>query len=142
MMVHMITPFEERENLMRVTVTLDPVDVALLDRLAKLEGLNRSAELRAMLAQLRPILRATIEAFEGAMAQRERLNQAAANASLSEFEDLMPELEKLQNSYMGAVSRLEGKAAVAAARAETSPENPRPSNHGGHTPTPPPTEDL
>lgn len=122
-------------RLTRVTVTLDAVDVALLDRLAQLEGLNRSAELRQLLQQLRPMLRATVEAFEGAVAARARLTEAAAGATLAEFEAMLPEVEKLQNAYMGAMARLEGAAAA------SEHEDPRPSNHGGHTPTPTPTEE-
>lgn len=132
----------EESKLVRVTVTLDPVDVALLDRLAKLEGLNRSAELRLLLGQLRPMVRGAVEAFESAIAQRDKLSEAAKNATLAEFEAMMPELEKLQNSYLGAVSRLEGAAAVAALESPENGSDPRPSNHGGHTPTPPSEENI
>lgn len=117
------------EGLVRVTVTLDAVDVDLLDRLAKLEGLNRSSELRSMLTQLRPILRQTVHAFESAVHARERLDEAAQTATLSEFEAIMPEVERIQNAYLGAMARLEGTAAAAAA-------DPRPSDTGV-TPPPP-----
>lgn len=131
----MITPMQET-GLVRVTVTLDPIDVGLLDRLAKLEGLNRSAELRSMLAQLRPMIRATVEAFEQAHAQRDKLTQAAADATMEQFEAMLPEVERMQDSYLGAMARLEGLATAAEA------EDPRPSNHGGHTPTPLDTPDA
>lgn len=129
MVIHMETP-----RVVRVTVTLDPVDVHLLDRVAKLSGTNRSEELRGILSQLRPVLRATVEAFEGASRARESLNKAAAGATRAELEAMVPEVEKLQNTFLGAMARLEGAAAFAE-------QNPRSSNTGV-TPPPPPTEDA
>ncbi len=129
----MFTP----ENLARVTVTLDPVDVDLLDRLGKLESLSRSAELRGILAQFRPMLRQTVEAMEAVARQREAFDDTVAAASMEQLASLMPEVERLQNAYLGAFSRIEGAAAVAAAREDS---DPRPSNHGGHTPTAPPSD--
>lgn len=123
------------EELLRVTVTLPRVDVDLLDRLGRLEGQNRSAELRSMLAQLRPMLRQTVEAFEAAAAARDMLTSEAARAKVSEIEALMPEVQRVQNAYLGFMARLEGESAAAA-----SAEDPRPSNHGGHTPTESPLE--
>lgn len=123
----MITLVQD-DKLVRVTVTLDAVDVALLDRLAALEGLNRSAELRGMLAQLRPVLRATVEAFEAAARQRSQFDAAAAELEISKLQQMLPELERMQEAYLGGMARLEGLAAADA--------DPRPSNHGGHTPTP------
>lgn len=116
----------QESGVARVTVALDPVDVELLDRLAKLEGSNRSAELRGILAQMRPVIRATVEAFEAALRARDQLDQAAAQATVTELEAIMPDVQRLQNVYLGAVARLEGEAAAAE-------QNPRPSNHGGHT---------
>jgi len=127
----MITP---SRSLVRVTVTLDAEDVELLDRLAAIEGLNRSAELRSMLGQLRPMLRGSLAAFEAAAQQRDRLDEAAAAALPESLLALLPEVERLQNAYMGAMARIEGAAAAAAA----TDDDPRPSNHGGHTPPPPP----
>lgn len=129
----MITP---EENKVRVTVTLDPVDVELLDRLAALEGLNRSAELRSLLAQVRPMLRQTVEAFEAALAARELLTTEAAQTSVSQMQKMLPEAQRVQDAYLGFLARLEGEAAAALASAD-----PRPSSHGGHTPTPPDSED-
>lgn len=120
----------QESGVARVTVALDPVDVDLLDRLAKLEGSNRSAELRSILAQVRPILRGTVEAFEAALRARDQLNAAAASAAVSELEAILPDVEQLQNSYLGIIARLEGEAAAAE-------HDPRASNHGGHTPNPP-----
>ena len=122
---------------MRVTVALDPIDVDLLDRLARLEGSNRSAELRGVLAELRPVLRQTVEAFEAAMRTRDEFTRAAAQASASELADLMPEVERLQNVLLGSLARLGGQAAARAARAD---QDPRSSNHGGHTPLDGPPE--
>lgn len=121
------------ENLMRVTVTLHPQDVDLLDRLGKLEGANRSAELRAILEQFRPMLRQTVEAMEAVARQRAALDETIASASVQQLEALMPEVERLQNAFLGAFARIEGAAAAASADEDS---DPRPSNHGGHTPTP------
>jgi hypothetical protein len=126
---------QKRDGLQPVTVTLDPVDIDLLDRLGKLEGLNRSAELRSMLAQLRPMLRQTVEAFEAAASARDMLTVEASQAKVSELEALMPEVQRVQDAYLGFMARLEGESAAAEFDAD-----PRPSNHGGHTPTP--TTDL
>lgn len=125
---------EERRNMARVTVTLDPLDVDLLDRLAVLEGQNRSYELRTLLAQLRPVLRATVEAFEAASRARDQLDTAAAQATLTELQQMLPEAERMQASYLGAVAKFEGLSTVAELEAQT--DDPRHSNHGGHTPTP------
>jgi hypothetical protein len=114
--------------MMRVSLTLDPVDVDLVDRLARLEGSNRSAEVRSVLAQLRPVLQQTVETFEAALGARDALTRAAAEASAEEFETIQVELERLQLMYAGVLSRIEGAAAA----------DPRRSNHGGHTPTPTP----
>lgn len=127
------------ENLMRVTVTLHPQDVDLLDRLGKLEGANRSAELRGILEQFRPMLRQTVEAMEAVARQRAAFDETVAAASVEQLQALMPEVERLQNAYLGAFARIEGAAAAAAA---DEASDPRPSNHGGHTPTPPPNPDT
>lgn len=117
-------------GVMRVTVALDPVDVDLLDRLARIEGSNRSAELRSVLLQLRPILKQTVETFEAALRTRDEFTRAAASASAEEWQALMPEVERLSNVLLGSLARLEGAATAHAAEAS----DPRPSNHGGHTP--------
>lgn len=121
-------------NMLRVSVTLDPVDVALVDRLAALEGSNRSAELRSMLEQLRPVLRATVEALEGAARARDRFMQAAARVEVLDVASkLAPEVARINTTLLGSLARLEGAAA-----AEFEPvgddEDPHPSNHGGHIP--------
>ena len=105
----------KQPGLVRVTLTLDPVDVDLLDRLARLEGQNRSQEMRGVLGQLRPVLVATVEAFEAALVQRDKFDEVAATAAISGLEELLPEVEELARRYMGAMSRLEGSAAAAAA---------------------------
>jgi len=120
----------KRTGLVPITVTIDPIDVDLLDRLAKLEGINRSAELRSMLAQLRPMLRQTVEAFEAASAARDMLTAEAQQVHVSQLDALMPEVQRVQDAYLGFMARLEGESAAAEAA------DPRPSNHGGHTPTP------
>lgn len=120
-------------GLVRVTVTLDPTDVDLLDRLAALEGLNRSAELRSMLAQVRPMLRQAVEAFEAALKARDMLSDSARESNVSRLNAMLPEAQRVADSYLGFLARLEGEAAVAAT---LDGDDPRPSNHGGHTPTP------
>lgn len=111
---HMIVPTKQ-PNLVRISLTLDPVDVDLLDRLGKLEGRNRSQEMRGILEQLRPVLSATVDAFEAALAQRDKFDAVAATAAIQGLEELLPEVEKMARDYMGAMSRIEGAAAVAAA---------------------------
>jgi len=118
--------------MLRVTMTLDPIDVDLLDRLAVIEGSNRSAELRSILVHLRPVVQATVAAFEAALRTRTELGLAAAQASVLELQELVPEVERLQAFMVGSMARLEG-AAVARAT-ESDEQDPRPSNHGGHTP--------
>ena len=112
----------------RVSVTLDPADVALLDRLAAAEGGTRSSELRSILGQLRPTLTATVVAFEAALAARDRLDAVAAEASAGELQALMPELERVQSTVLGALSRIEGRAAAVG----EGIGDPRSGNHGGH----------
>lgn len=115
-----------------MTVALDPVDVDLLDRLAELEGSNRSAELRQMLGALRPTIRQVVEALEAALRTRDAFTQAAGAAAADELLELLPEVERIQNVMLGSLARLEG-AATARAAGPTD-QDPRPSNHGGHTP--------
>lgn len=117
----------------RVTLSLDPVDVELIDRLAALMGSNRSEQMRTFLAELRPTLRQTVETLEAALRQRDDLLRVVGEADVLGLQDLLPEVERVQNAVLGAMARLEGKMAAAEVA------DPRPSNHGGHTPTPPPT---
>ena len=137
-----------KRSLVPVTVTLDPVDVDLLDRLAALEGVKRSAELRSILAQLRPMLRQTVEAFEAAANARDLLTAEASAVQVSQLEALLPEVQRVQEAYLGFMARLEGETAVLDARRDDESDgaaatpDPRPSNHGGHTPTPPTSPDT
>lgn len=105
----------ENLGMKRVTMTLDPIDVDLLDRLAALEGRNRSEELRSILIEVRPMLAATVEAFEAALRQRDAFDEKAREAAVSGLLAVLPEVEALSRQYMGAMSRLEGGAAAAAA---------------------------
>lgn len=126
-----------QSGVLRVTVALDPVDVDLLDRLAALEGKNRSSELRGLLAQIRPMLRQTVEAFEAAFRAREQFDQAAAEATVSELQLIAPQIEQLQGQFLGMMARLEGAQAAAFAEALEPPS----SNHGGYTPLDDPGEE-
>lgn len=133
----MVIPLPQ-SGVLRVTVALDPIDVDLLDRLAALEGKNRSAELRGLLAQVRPVLRQTVEAFEAALRAREQFDQAAASATVSELEALTPQIEQLQGQFLGMMARLEGAQAAAEAALDREPPS---SNHGGYTPLNEPGEE-
>lgn len=95
----------------RVTVTLEREDLELLDRLAALEGSNRSAELRSMLASVRPMLKATVDALEAANRTKDTFYQQAAELALGDLTAVLPEVERLHTQYLGALSRLEGAAA-------------------------------
>ena len=119
---------QSESSVVRVTLTLDPIDVDLLDRLARLEGVNRSQEVRSILGQVRPMLKQTVEAFEAALAQRDAFDEAAAAAAVAGLEALLPEAEALSNQYMGAIARLEG--AVAA----VTPDPDAPASNTGATP--------
>lgn len=94
----------------RVTVSLAPEDVDLLDRLAVLEESNRSAELRTLLEAVRPTLKATVEALEAANRTRDTFLEQAATLALGDLRDVLPEMEKIHHTYLGALSRLEGAA--------------------------------
>ena len=115
----MVTPKENR-NFVRVTVTLDPIDVHLIDRLAFHEGANRSQELRGMLEQLRPMLQQLVATFDQAAEQRELLDKALVNATMSELEAIQPEVEEISRRFMGAMAKLEGHAAAASAPASNT----------------------
>jgi hypothetical protein len=118
-----------KRTLMPVTVTLDPIDVDLLDRLAALEGIKRSAELRSILTQLRPMLRQTVEAFEAASRARDMLTAEASNVKVSELEALLPEVQRVQEAYLGFMARLEGETAALDARLDDDGDAPA-SNTG------------
>lgn len=117
----------------RVSLSLDPVDVDLLDRLARAQGINRSEQVRQILAESRPMLRQTVETLEAALRQRDEFLQTIAEAEAAGLAELIPEVRRVQDSIVGSLSRLEGALAAHEALAD-----PRASNHGGHTPTPPP----
>lgn len=118
----------------RVTLTLDPVDVELIDRLAALQGINRSEQMREFLASARPMIRQTVETLEAALRTRDDLLVTIGEAHLAALPELVREVENVQNAALGSMSRLEGALAAAQSR------DPRPSNHGGHTPTPSPED--
>lgn len=117
-----------------MTVALDPQDVELLDRLARLEASNRSAELRQLLAHLRPALRQLCEALEAAERTRDRFAAQVRTTAAHELEAIRPDVERLAGQYLGLLARLEGAAAAEAA-AELD-RDPRSCNHGGHNSDP------
>lgn len=103
----------------RVTLTLDPIDVDLLDRLGVLEGRNRSQELRSILEQVRPMLAATVEAFEAALKQRDAFDEKAREAAVAGLTEILPEIENLSRQYLGAMARIEGAQAAQAPGSNT-----------------------
>lgn len=112
-------------GLVRVTVTLEPIDVDLLDRLAALEGSSRSAQLRALLVQVRPMISDLVGMFESVQAQRETLDEALKHATVSEIEAIAPELEEISRRFLGAVAKLEG--------AQTAGSGDAPASNTGAT---------
>jgi len=143
--------------IIRTSVTLDSVDVDLLDRLAKAQGLNRSQQLRQFLAEARPMLRQAVETLEAAMRTRDDFLQVIASTHGESMDAVLAEIEKVQNAALGSLARLEGAMAVHESK-DLDPDerliqafgkaqgievpaksDPRPSNHGGHTPNPPST---
>jgi hypothetical protein len=114
----MITP--TNQGMKRVTMTLDPIDVDLIDRLGRLEGRNRSEELRSMLIEMRPMLQATVEAFEAALRKRDEFDQKAAEAAAGGLMALLPEVENISAAYLGAISRIEGAQAAGDAPASNT----------------------
>jgi hypothetical protein len=115
-------------GLVRVTLTLDPVDVELLDALARFEGQNRSSEVRGLLAQVRPTMQQLVATFSAAEAQRESLDAAMLAATVSELQGVLPEAEELQRRMMGMLAKLEGQAAAAA-----GPDPDAPASNTGAT---------
>jgi hypothetical protein len=95
-------------GMVRVTVTLDPEDVRLLDALARFEGQNRSAELRGLLFQARPIMQQLVATFSTAEEQRASLDQALLNATLSDLVAVQPEAEEISRRMLGMLAKLEG----------------------------------
>lgn len=103
----------------RVTLTLDAVDVDLIDRLGAHEGMNRSQEIRAILQQFRPMMEELIKVLDFAAAQRDALDQALVQASIADLEAIQPEAEELARKFMGMTARLEGHAAASAPASNT-----------------------
>ena len=98
---------EPGRNGVRVTLSLDPADVEMLDKLAELEGTSRSAEVRNFLAALRPSMRGVIQAMEAARLSRSALTVAAAQQGANDLERLMPKLAELQGAVLGALAQIE-----------------------------------
>lgn len=104
---------QHQNGLVRVTVTLEAEDVRLLDAVARLDGQNRSAELRGLLAQVRPVLVQLVSTFEQVEAQRASLDTALVDASVSELEAIRPEMDQISRRFLGAMAKLEGHATAA-----------------------------
>lgn len=116
---------EAGAELVRVTLTLNRVDVELLDQLADLEGSNRSAEVRGILAGMRPSIEGVVKAFHAVAKSREQLQSQLLAATASDLEAIRPDIEAIQGKFVGLVARLEG------AEAAREAGDPRPSNYGG-----------
>ena len=125
--------YEAPENMRRVSLTLDPIDVDLLDRLTALGGGNRSEQIRAVLVQVRPAFRSLLAAFEAVRDEKQAFDQVAASiAETGGLAELVDEAERLQLAFLGSTSRLEGLAAFT--------KKP-PSSNTGVTPGTPPAPD-
>lgn len=113
-------PPSETENLRRVSLTLDPVDVELLDRLTALGGGNRSEQIRNVLIQVRPAFQSLLTALEAVRDEKVAFEKAAAAISeTGGLNDVLAEAERLQRAFLGAASRLEGLAASDAPASNT-----------------------
>lgn len=110
-----------KHGIVRFTASVEPEDLDLLDRLAKLGDSNRSAQLRMLLESMRPTLTATVNALEAAQRAKESFLEQAGEIALDELTEVLPEIEKVRKSMLGAMARLEGLATA----------NPRLGNHGG-----------
>lgn len=118
--------------LIRTSFTLPEEDVRLLDRLAALDDKNRSEMLRYLLEQMRPRMEQLVDILEMAKSNRDALLGEIGEATLAELDAIMPEVDRVDASVLGALSRLEGAMAAQAAEVE----DPRRSNHGGQNLTP------
>lgn len=138
--------------LIRTSLTLPEEDVRLLDRLAALDDKNRSEMVRFLLAELRPRLSQMVNILEAAKNTREALLTEIGTATMAELEALIPEVEKIDQQIIGAMSRIEGSLTAQQAEADLDqdeinliafgnaigkplppkPKDPRPGNHGGH----------
>lgn len=97
-----------KHGIVRFTASVEPEDLDLLDRLARLDGTNRSEQLRVILSSLRPTLSATVKVLEKAERTKQNfLNQVSENA-LGDLNDVLPEVERISNTIIGAMARLEG----------------------------------
>lgn len=110
-----------KNGIVRFTASVEPEDLDLLDRLARLGDSNRSEQLRMLLESLRPTLSATVRALEAAQQAKESFLEQAGEIALEELTEALPEIEKVRTSLLGAMARLEGLATA----------NPRGGNHGG-----------
>lgn len=99
----------------RITVTLQPEHVELLDRMARVKQSSRSAELRGLIEAAQPIMLSVVSAFEAAIGQQQLMDEAIRTASEQEVSALLPELQRLEQTFLGVMSRLEGAAASAPA---------------------------
>lgn len=98
----------------RVSLSLDPEHVELLDRLAAAQHSSRSAEVRTILEAARPVLESLVTTMEAVIHQKARVDEAIRGATEREVVGLMPEIERIQQTFLGVMSRLEGQAAAAA----------------------------
>lgn len=119
--------------LIRTSLTLPEEDVRLLDRMAAHDGKNRSEMMRSLLAELRPMMTQLIDTLDAAKANRETFMGAIGAATLSEFEVLRVEAEKLDRQVVGALSRVEGALTAREAAAAVDPQR---GNHGGQKSNP------
>lgn len=113
--------YVSNRKLVPISVTLDPADIALLDRLAALDETSRSAALRTLLAGSRAALIEMVGILEDAVQARESLDETLAESVLTDF---LPELQKLSNMMLATSAAIEGQNEAAEAGYK------RGSNHG------------
>lgn len=131
-----ITPYDvgmvhRDQGMVRVTITLLPGDVELLDRVAALDGDTRSGLIRHMIESARPHLQNIAKAYGLLDQRRSDLEEALHSAGVKELEQIVPEVRELEAKTRGALAKLEGARAAS---------DPHPSNHGGQKPVTPPTK--
>lgn len=120
----------------RITITLEPREHEVLQRLSKLQGRSMSGVLREFLGEVTPILEKTVTALE--LVQRSSADARAkfVKAAAQAEEELRPLAEFVGNQFdtfaaeIGRVVEREERTA-AATRDETGPRTARAGTAGG-----------
>jgi hypothetical protein len=118
----------------RITVSLSTDGYESLRRIAALSGESMSATVAGLVDAVAPALSRSADLFEAA--QRSTAETRATLAKAAEVADgsVRPHLQTAMRAYREAMASLEDVV--------TDAPDPRPSNHGGHTPTPPTSPEV